>query len=255
MNTNNQKRTRLSNLQKGKIKGIGPFEKIGLSFAGHIDGKRGLPRNSDSGWMSPRLAREMHAYAEYTSELWGALQIDQEENYARLGELMDSIEDTKKLLEDAKETLNAEAAKEKAVDLSRKTGESKLTDSQVAARRSRERAIKIAPFRSRVSTLEAALNTEIEDFRKLHRKLLEDNNSTRMICNKVKDHLQQRLAVYWNAAMRSHPDGQKMPETPQLDIPFFSEQMYLEPHKSLLMEKADLFSLKLLDIKHQEEVA
>ena len=50
------KDSRISNLSKGKVKGIGFFEGIGLKIRGRIDGARNLPReNNDGSWVRPIL--------------------------------------------------------------------------------------------------------------------------------------------------------------------------------------------------------
>ena len=74
-----------------------------------------------------------------------------------------------------------------------------------------------------------------------------------MICNRVRDHLYQRLAVYWNSALHNHPETIKMPVLPCVDIKFNSEDIYMKPHHKVLMEKADLLSDTLL--VNEEEVA
>ncbi len=123
MKNNQQKTTRLSSLKKGKVKRIGFFEKIGLKISGYADGKRNLPRDGVSGWMSPHLDKEVRSYDEFASRMWGRLQVEEEENYARLGELMDSIAHTKSLLDEAKSALDGAETKEKSADNSRKKGE------------------------------------------------------------------------------------------------------------------------------------
>lgn len=114
--------------------------------------------------MSPHLDKEVRSYDEFTSRMWGRLQVEEEEDYARLGELMDSIAHTKSLLDEAKSALDGAETKEKSADNSRKKGESKLTDAQVAARRSNERAKRLAPLKGRVSSLESKLTSEIDEF-------------------------------------------------------------------------------------------
>lgn len=111
MKNNKQKTTRLSSLKKGKVKRIGFFERIGLKIAGYADGKRNLPRDGASGWMSPHLDKEIRSYDEFASQMWGRLQVEEEEDYARLGELMDSIAHTKSLLDEAKATLDGAETK------------------------------------------------------------------------------------------------------------------------------------------------
>lgn len=248
------KKSRVSNLYKGKVKDISFFEKIALKIAGYTDGKRGLPRDGTIGWMSPRLDKEAHSYDEFASRMWGRLQVEEEENYARLGELMDSIAHIKVLLAEAKDELDGTEERESTVNTLRKKGEGKLTDAQVAARRSNERTKRLAPIKGRVSSLQSKLTSEIDEFSRLRNKIIEDNNSTRMICNRVKDHIYQRLDIYWNAALRKHSDKEKMPVIPCVEVTSRSEAVYMEPHKNL-MQKADLLSKELSNDEVTEEEA
>lgn len=254
MKKNPQKKSRLSNLKKGKVKNVGFFEKLGLKIAGYSDGKRNLPRDSSCGWMSPHLDKEIRSYDEFASRMWGRLQVEEEEDYARLGELMDSIAHTKELLDEAKSTLGGAEAKENPADKSRKNGESKLTDAQVASRRSREREKRLSPLKGRVGSLQSKLTTEIDEFSLLRNKIIENNNSTRMICNRVRDHIYQRIDIYWNAALRKHSDKSKMPVVPCIEVTSRSESVYMEPHK-LLMHKAEAFSKELSNDNETEEEA
>lgn len=247
------KDTRVSSLKKGKVKGVGFFESIPLKIAGRIDGRRGLPRENDNGqWVSPHIEKEVRSYDEFSSRMWGQLQIEEEAAFARLGELMDSVVHIKSQLDTAKSELDEASAGEGMVNNSRKHGESKLTDAQVAARRSNERTKRLSPIRSRVSSLQAKLTSEIDEFSAVRAKIVEDNNSTRMVCNRVRDHLYQRLAIYWNSALRKHTERSKMPVVPCVDIIFNSEEVYMKPHIEL-MQKAELLSETIK--KESEEVA
>lgn len=240
MKNTQQKTTRLFVLRKGKVKNIGIFERIALWIAGYLDGKRGLPRDGTSGWMSPYIDKEVRSYDEFASRMWGRLQVEEEEDYARLGELMDSIAHTISLLKEAKSALDGAEKKEPAGNL-RKKGESKLTDAQVTARRSVEKAKRLAPLKGRISSLQSKLSSESDEFFRLRNKINEDNNSTRLICNRVRDHVYQRLDIYWNAALRTHTDKVKMPVVPCVEVTSRSEAVYMEPHKTL-MQKAEAFS-------------
>lgn len=239
------KDTRVSSLKKGKIKGIGFFESIPLKVSGRIDGRRGLPRENDNGqWVSPHIEKEVRSYDEFSSRMWGQLQIEEEAAFARLGELMDSVVHIKSQLDTAKSELDEASADEGVVNNSRKHGEDKLTDAQVVARRAKERTKRLSPIRSRVSSLQAKLTAEINEFSAVRAKIVEDNNSTRMVCNRVRDHLYQRLAVYWNSALRKHTERNKMPAVPCVDIIFNSEDVYMKPHIEL-MQRAELLNEKI----------
>ena len=245
--------TRISKLSTGRVKGIGFFEGIVLKITGRIDGTRNLPRECDDGhWISPHLDREVRSYDEFSSRMWGQLQIEEEDEYVRLGALMDSIVHTKAQLKTARAELKDALAYEGVPSTSRKHGESKLTDAQVATRRANERAKRMAPLRSRVSTLQGKLIAEVDEFSTLRNKIIEDNNSNRMICARVRDHLFQRLNVYWNSALYKHSENARMPAVPSIEVTSRAESVYMESHK-VLMQRAELLSQSLS--KEEKEVA
>lgn len=253
MKNKQMKNSRISKLGKGKVKGVGFFEGILLKITGRIDGARNLPRECGDGhWLSPHLDREVRSYDEFSSRMWGQLQIEEEDEYARLGVLMDSLVHTKSQLESAEADLAAALSCEAGVDASRKHGESKLTDAQVAARRANERAKRLAPLRRRVSDLQSKLVAEVDEFSALRNKIIEDDNSTRMICARVKDHLLQRMDVYWNSAMLKHSENARMPAVPAIEVTSRAEAVYMEPHKAL-MQRAELLSQRLS--KEEKEAA
>ncbi len=247
MKNTKMKNSRISKLSKGKVKGVGFSEKIYLKIVGFIDGKRGLPRENPSGdWLSPHLDREVHSYDEFASRIWGHLQIEEEAAYSRLGELMDSVVHMKVLLEEARTDLEEASKHEKTMGTYRKHGENKLSEMQVTARRSNERKKRLESFKARVSLLQNKLTSEIDEFSQLRNKILEDNNSTRMICNRVKDHLHQRLDVYWHSMLLKHPDNTRMPAVPCVEVISRAEDVYMKPHK-ILMQRAELLSQTLSD--------
>ena len=123
-----QKNARVSNLNKGKVKGVGFFESIPLKVAGWKDGKHGLPRENDGHWVSPHIEREIRSYDEFSSRMWGQLQIEEEEAYSRLEDIMNSVVDIKTQLDNAELKLDKAIASESLFDTSRKKGESKLTE-------------------------------------------------------------------------------------------------------------------------------
>lgn len=246
------KKTSIAGLRKGRIKGIGLFERATLVIAGRIDGMRGLPREDVAGnWLSPRLDRETRAYDEFCSRRWGRLQIDEEESYARMGELTDSIAHTGALLEAAQTALTAACAEEETADVSRRHGEDGLSDGQVAARRANEQEKRLAPLRNDVSTLQSRLTSEIDALSTLRNRILEDNHSARMVCARVRDHLYQRMDVYWAAALRKHPENAKMPAVPHVEVSSRAEENYLAPHRFLLQRTEQLVQAA----KNEEEAA
>ena len=247
----NVKDTHVVHLRKGKIKGLGFWEKILLKITGFLDGRRGLPREDENGhWTSPHLDKEVHSYDEFSTRMFGQLQIDRKDDYARLSELIDSITCIKTQIQNTKAELDEATNKEEAIPIFRRDGENRLTDAQVVARRSKEQAARLAPIKSRICSLKERLSTEIDEFVRLHNKIIEDNNSTRIVCNRVKNHLLMRLDEYWNSALLSHPDNSKMPAIPSIEITARAEAAYLEPHH-VLMQRAELL-IQILSSSEQE---
>lgn len=237
----NPRDMRIASLRKGKVKGVGFFESIPLKIAGRIDGKRSLPNEVNGKWVSPFIEKEIRSYDEYSSRIWGELQLEEEQAFARLAEVMDSVVHIKHQLDDAESKLNEAQSRDSSVVNSRKFGEENLTESQVISRRTREKEKRLAPARARVTNLSAKLTSEIDEFSAIRAKIIEDNNTTRMICNRVRDHSYQRLAVYWSSALYKHPEKNKMPTIPKVEILCNAEAIYLKPHRTLL-EKAESLS-------------
>lgn len=249
------RKQRHKKVNTGKGKKVGFFESIGLKIKGFCDGRKGFPRQTDSNdWYSPFMNQEVNSFEEFCSHTWGSLQIENEGEYARLEELMDGIRQKKRLLEVAKEDLAVVAKRENDSEPVRKKGEDKLTDAQVRARRKDEKEKKLAPVKSKIAGLEQELKNAEEAFSDLHSKLVEDDNTTRLICHRVRDHVLMRLDVYWNSALRRHSDGASMPVVPILDLKDEAEEVYLRPHKEL-MKRAAAIHDAIQDGAAEKEVA
>ena len=105
-----------------------------------------------------------------------------------------------------------------------------------------------------VARLEQELK-EVEDtFSELHSKLVEDDNTTRLICYRVKNHILMRIDIYWNSVLRHHPDNACMPVLPILEIKDDAEEVYLRQHKEL-MKRATTFHDLIQDEATKKEVA
>ena len=239
----------------GKGKKVGFFESIGLKIKGFCDGRKGFPRKTDDkDWYSPFMDQEVNSFEEFCSHTWGNLQIENEGEYARLEELVDGIRQKKGLLETARADLAVAVKKENNSEVVRKQGEDKLTDAQVKARRKAEKDKKLALLKSKVTGLEQELQAAEEAFLELHSQLIEDDNTTRLICHRVRDHILMRLDVYWNSALRHHTDGVSMPVVPMLKLEDEAEEVYFRPHKEL-MKRADAIHDAIQDESSEKEVA
>lgn len=249
------RKQRYKKVNTGKGKKIGFFESIDLKIKGFRDGHRGFPRQTDKDdWYSPFMNQEVNSFEEFCSHTWGSLQIENEGEYAHLEKLMDGIRQKRGLLEAARTDLVEAVKRENDLESARKRGEDKLTDAQVRARRKAERDKKLAPVMSKVAGLEQELKAAEEAFSDLHSKLVEDDNTTRLICHRVKDHVLMRLDVYWNSALRRHSEGASMPVVPVLELRDEAEEAYLRPHKEL-MKRAAAIHDAIQDEAAEKEVA
>lgn len=167
---------------------------------------------------------------------------------------MDGIRQKKGLLEVAKSDLAVAAKRENDSEFTRKKGEDNLTDAQIRARRKAEKEKKLAPVKKKVAGLEQELKNAEEAFSALHSKLVEDDNTTRLICHRVRDHILMRLDVYWNSALRRHPDGASMLMVPVMELKDEAEEVYLSLHK-VLMKRAAAIRDAIQDEAAEKEVA
>lgn len=249
------RKQRYKKVNTGKGKKVGSFESIRLKIKGFCDGRKGFPRQTDKNdWFSPFMNQEVNSFEEFCSHTWGSLQIENESEYARLEELMDSIRQTKRLLEAAKADFAVASKRENDSESARKKGEDNLMDAQIRARRKAEKEKKLDPVKKKVAGLEQELKNVEEEFSALHSKLVEDDNTTRLICHRVRDHILIRLDVYWNSALIRHPDGASMPVVPVMELKDEAEEVYLRPHKEL-MKRAAAIHDAIQDGAAEKEVA
>ncbi len=255
VNREKMRKQRYKKVNTGKGKKIGFFESIGLKIKGFCDGRKGFPRQTDKNdWFSSFMNQEVNSFEEFCSHTWGSLQIENEGEFARLEGLMDGIRQKKGLLEAAKADFAVAATRENDSEFARKKGEDNLTDAQIRARRKAEKEKKLAPVKKKVAGLEQELKNAEEAFSALHSKLVEDDNTTRLICHRVRDHILMRLDVYWNSALRRHPDGESMPVVPVIELEDEAEEAYLSLH-NVLMKRAAAIRDAIQDEAAEKEVA
>lgn len=235
--------SRITSLHKGKVKSLGLFETLKMKLLGWLDGRRGLPREDDEhGWRSPHLDREVRAYEEFCGRMWGGLQIESETAYARMGDMLDKIAQTERLLGEAMEKLKASIQLENATGIERKNGEERLTDAQVKSRREKEKAARLSPAKNHVASLENTLSTSLQELFAARNDVREKENSTRMVCARVMEHTAQRLDVYWHSALKKHPEHDSMPVIPCVELKNDAERIYMEAHRSLLQKTEALLN-------------
>ena len=263
MDNNYSGRTDISKMQnrmlsKGKTKRLSLFERIPLIIAGRSDGSRGLPRLSENGdWTSAILNREVHSYKEFCDKAWGKLQIDIAERFSKLGYLIDEAKRLEANAEKARERLDEAAKSTSSSGKERKHGEERLSESQVGSRRSRERAKQLQPLKSAVQNIESEVKDCLREAIMIKSEISEANKAVRLVCKRVMDHTRQRMDVYWNSSMRTHPEGANMPVIPSLKIVPDAELLYFKQHKSFLEDAEgtiEYLNMKY-DVTNEKEVA
>ncbi len=223
MNKSDLRNKRLRSLYEGKTKSLGLIEKWAMKYAGWVDGRKGLLRcNADGVWQSSILKQEVDAYEEFCAERMGGLKLEEEDEFKRINILFDEVIPLRKKLADAKEQLKK--AMDKEIDVSkRKDGEKHLTEVQVAARRNRERSEALQPLRNAVAKYDTELSDVVDAIFAVLSQIKESFDSTVKITNRILQHTQRRIDVYWRSAMRYMPD---LPALPDVTFSNFSEQAF-----------------------------
>lgn len=230
---------RQKHLTRGKVKAPGALEILRLRRLGRQDGIQGLPRQDGEGnWSSPFVSREQNSCEEFCSHMWAMLQLEHEGDFARLNELTAVIP----MAGDRIRTLQQELAPipEESPFPPRKRGEEELTEDQVRARRAREREKELAPRKEALAQLEAQLRAETEELISLFSRLEQDGNTVRIYLHRVREHSRQRLDIYWNAALRCHPEGDALPPVPEIIPSTRAEEAYWALHRHLAEKAAAL---------------
>ena len=212
-------------MNHGRVKSLGFLEKALLRRAGRKDGERGLPAAVDDNiWSSPFLEGEVKGYQKFSARMWGQLQLATQGTKARICQLMNS--NTKELLLSRRAELAA--AEEAARDGrdQRKQGEEHLTPAQVRHRRERELAQHLLPLINQILGLEKKLAQEEEELLQLRSVISELEHTTRLICDHLLLCQTQRIAVYWDAALKAQQGYAALPLLPDIVFDQTAEARY-----------------------------
>jgi len=236
-------------LKKGKLARMGLVEYLIVGCCGKADGKRGLPRENAKGdWSSPFLRKDWAAFGEFCDRAWGNVQLELSDEYAKLGVLIDRIkryEQELKALADKEPRVASEEELTK-----RHKGEECLSDDQIRRRRGESARSKMASYNAKVENLQTGIREAYEKMEETHNQILEVNNANRMICQRVKDHVEQRRSVYWNSAQKYHPEKNKMPVCPPTLLEVEAELVYTAQHKLLEKETWEMMDRKERIVAH-----
>ncbi len=251
MNQKKLRNRRLNALNRRNAASLNVVETLAMRLRGRFDAKRELPKLMDDGaWDSPRIRIERRKYFERTSKLWAGLSVEHQEPAAKLYKLMASadicgndLESARMLWEDARKAAQAETPV-------RLKGEDKLTDSQLAARRSAETRKANAPLKEKLERLEGEYAAYIAEIARVRSEIVEDIRVTGMISGKIKEHSLARIAVYWDAALKKHASKGKLPVEPAVELFDMAGKDYANLRNGLL-EEADRMTFDKEEVTHE----
>lgn len=228
-------RRHVRQLKRGRTKSLGPIESLQLRLIGLDDGRRGLPKEVGQydgyEWSSAFIQKETDAWEEFCNRAWGLEQVALERYHVRASVLVSDIAQ----LEGKLQEIEAEYTppQDESYYSTRKRGEELCSDAQVQARRRREVAKQLAKVRSAAASVKDELEEKCRELAHIHRHIVENENDTRMICERVMNHSKQRISAYWRAAERVHPEKDRMPAAPTTLTPTDAERTYTEDHRYL----------------------
>lgn len=236
-------------LKKAKIARMGLIEYLIVRHCGKSDGKRGLPRENAKGdWSSPFLRKDWAAFGEFCDRAWGSVQLELSDEYAKLGVLIDRIKRYEQELKDLADKEPRAASEEELTK--RHKGEEGLSDDQIRRRRGKSARSKMASYNAKVGNLQTGIREAYEKMEETYNRILEANNANRMVCQRIKDHAEQRRSVYWNAAQKHHSEKEKMPVYPSALPEVEAELVYTAQHKSLEKETLEMMDRKERIVAH-----
>ncbi len=243
-------------LKKGKTKGLLLSETVRMFWLGTRDGKNGIPReNEEKVWMSAIINKQKNEYEEYCDQKWGYLQIELNDCHERCDVLMKEICLIGSKLEAARE----KEKKYEPVLIEKRRGEEGLSDNQILARRRREEARKKAKNHQEVANLEDELSTKYHDLAQEHNHIVESTNSVRMICERVMNHTNQRLDIYWRAVLKVHPEKERMPmvvtelKEPQAETTYRMQHVGYEEAVSFVLSKYEKDVMEIQMRNHEKD--
>ena len=193
-----------------KPKQLGFFEAKVMEFRGKRDGKKSIVKLDAQGeFRSPRTSQEQDALLEHESKLWGTTEINVTSLQAEADNVIRLLKKKSARLEELSERTDAKTEFERSM---KELTIERLQDDIF------QKNLRLAYLRSQIYQLEC---------------------TTRLICQKAKNRVEQRLDAYWNGVLKksSNPD---IPPVPTSMRTGFAEEIYMLQHKAM-NDAIDLF--------------
>lgn len=234
-------KTRIKKLEGQKLISLKLSERISMKYAGWVDGRKGLLRCDENGeWCSSVLKQEVDAFEEFCAKQIALLKIEEENEFREMNVLFDKVIPLRKKIYDAKAKVDV-LMNEQINFNQRKPGEESLTDVQVDARRRREHNKLLQPLQADVAQYTDELWTTINKIYEKLSQIKESFDSTMKMNERMLQHSQRKIDVYWRSAMHHVPD---LPPLPKVKFSNNSEQSFAA-HYEMVAQRAEKLRTEL----------
>lgn len=216
----------------GKIKlKVGLLKTWILKPRGSWDGKLGLPRpDKNERWISPFMAKEQHVAETFKAQKWCEHEISVSVKQEKAQQLTLEIIDIEDALAHKRKQ---EPPKLSEQELSTVFNHELCGDAGILrSRRQKEWSKKNASYYAAVRVL----SQKADDLKQRRAELLaavdESACITRLLCEKKCDLHRQRVDIYYQGVLKTHPERKSMPPVPECVWENFAEKLYDKQHKN-----------------------
>lgn len=221
-------------LSKGKLGRIGVIDNIRAVHYGKSDGRHGLLKRTEEGWQSPWIRRKYAEYEEFCDRAWGEIELIIDQEFIETRKLSSEIDREK---ENLKELASQKKLTPTEEELNTKlAGEESLSDDQVRRRRQRKWTEADNRRNAGIASSKGAISSMMAELEQRRSYIVETVNITRIICERVRNHLDQIISIYWRAAFIGRDENlADMPIHPKPLPPVSqAEKSFVEMHKEIL---------------------
>ncbi|MCL2123830.1 MAG: hypothetical protein FWH34_07025 [Desulfovibrionaceae bacterium] len=211
-----------------------------LGKAGERDGHHGVPKQDENGaWTSPLVQKEANAYDAFCIFAWGELQEKQEGAYKEISRLCQEIHIVEERL-----TAQRKEAPPPPDLTERFNGEEKHSAKLIRTRRQREYELENAAYFSKLKQTEASLDNACRRLSELQSTVQSAEKTTSMQCECAASRATERITVYWQGALKTHPLYDRIPPIPEITLESNAESDYQGRNRAVREEAALILSRK-----------
>ena len=187
-----------------------------MRIIGRRDGKTGLPKEGHGGhWFSPYMEMLNKACAQREDEEFKACAETTAEMQIKAEERAYEIVRHEAVLGELSSALAGSAATEEVLS-AMYAGEERLPEGALRARRQREHETRFSGQRVQLAASENFLKSAYAELAVLKAKIAETETDTRLRVERVRANTDERILIYYHAALKVHPLRKDMPPCPKL---------------------------------------